>query len=170
MANARVPSAGELAEFRSAARVPYNGPVTGAFTGTTDEIIQWAAWKWGIDEDVLRAQAVVESSWVQSAVGDEGRSFGLFQIKSTLHVGTLPLSRDSTAFNADYYGAQLRYCLDGHVTWLNTVERGRDYGPGDLWGCVGEWYAGRWYTPAANGYIDEVKNTLAAQRWTQPGF
>lgn len=44
--------------------------VTGNFTGTTDEIIQWAACKWGMDEDVLRAQAVAESSWLQNNYGD----------------------------------------------------------------------------------------------------
>ena len=30
--------------------------VTGNYTGTTDEIVRWAACKWGIDEDVVRAQ------------------------------------------------------------------------------------------------------------------
>jgi hypothetical protein len=30
--------------------------VTGNFTGTTGEIIQWAACKWGIDEDLIRAE------------------------------------------------------------------------------------------------------------------
>jgi hypothetical protein len=44
--------------------------VTGAFTGTTDEIIQWTACKWGIDEDWVRAQIVNESYWRQSALGD----------------------------------------------------------------------------------------------------
>ena len=28
--------------------------VTGNFTGTTDMILQWAACKWGIDEDIVR--------------------------------------------------------------------------------------------------------------------
>jgi soluble lytic murein transglycosylase-like protein len=32
-----------------------------SFRGTTDEIIRWAAWKWGIDEDLLRAVAARES-------------------------------------------------------------------------------------------------------------
>jgi hypothetical protein len=35
--------------------------VTGNFTGTTDEILQWTACKWGIDEDIVRAQAAKES-------------------------------------------------------------------------------------------------------------
>ena len=32
--------------------------VDGDFSGTTDEIIQWAACKWGIDEDIVRAQVI----------------------------------------------------------------------------------------------------------------
>ena len=44
--------------------------VTGNFSGSTDEIIQWAACKWGMNEDLLRAQAVAESSWFQNAMGD----------------------------------------------------------------------------------------------------
>ena len=38
---------------------------TGSFTGTTDEIIQWAACKWGFDEDTLRAQVAKESWWTR---------------------------------------------------------------------------------------------------------
>ena len=44
--------------------------VTGNYTGTTDEIIQWAACKWGFDEDVVRAQSVIESWWDQRTHGD----------------------------------------------------------------------------------------------------
>lgn len=40
--------------------------VTGNFSGTTDMILRWAACKWGVDEDVVRAEAVEESSWKQS--------------------------------------------------------------------------------------------------------
>jgi autotransporter family porin len=40
--------------------------VTGNFSGSTDMILRWAACKWGIDEDVVRAEAVEESSWKQS--------------------------------------------------------------------------------------------------------
>ncbi len=41
-----------------------------AFAGSTDEIIQWTACKWGIDEDWVRAQIVNESNWNQDALGD----------------------------------------------------------------------------------------------------
>jgi hypothetical protein len=46
--------------------------VTGNFSGTTDMILRWAACKWGIDEDVLRAEAVEESSWQQSVAAGCG--------------------------------------------------------------------------------------------------
>ena len=39
--------------------------VTGHYTGTTDEIFQWAACKWGLPDDLLRAIAVRESTWYQ---------------------------------------------------------------------------------------------------------
>ena len=46
--------------------------VDGQYTGTTDMIMRWAACKWGVDEDVVRAQATVEDwSWDQTtAEGD----------------------------------------------------------------------------------------------------
>jgi hypothetical protein len=43
--------------------------IKGNFRGTTDEILQWAACKWGVDEDIVRAQAVVESNWEQKKQG-----------------------------------------------------------------------------------------------------
>ena len=49
----------------------YAASVTGNFTGTTDEILQWGACKWGLDEDVTRARAVQESWWRQSQLGDK---------------------------------------------------------------------------------------------------
>ena len=63
--------------------------VTGNYTGTTDQIIRWAACKWGIDEDLIRAVAVQESSWNMSTHGDTCGSsdasigsFGLTQIRT----------------------------------------------------------------------------------------
>jgi len=37
--------------------------VDGQFTGTTDEIFQWAACKWGLPDNLLRGIAVRESTW-----------------------------------------------------------------------------------------------------------
>ena len=39
--------------------------VDGQFTGTTDQIFQWAACKWGLSDNMLRAIAVRESTWYQ---------------------------------------------------------------------------------------------------------
>ncbi len=172
--NHRVPTSSELASFRSVNTAPaaYKDKVTGNFTGTTDEIIQWAAHKWGIDEDVVRAEAVQESWWKMSANGDGGLSYGLMQIKSTVSKGTFPLSRDSTAFNADYYGASIRYYYDGGATWLNDAccFSGTTYKAGDLWGSAGAWFAGAWYTTGAVNYINAVKGRLSDRTWAQSGF
>jgi autotransporter family porin len=47
--------------------------VTGHFTGTTDEIFQWGACKWGLSDNVLRAIAVRESTWYQYPTYRNGR-------------------------------------------------------------------------------------------------
>jgi chitodextrinase len=39
--------------------------IDGQFQGTTDEIFQWAACKWGLPDDVIRSVAVRESTWYQ---------------------------------------------------------------------------------------------------------
>lgn len=172
--NHRIPTSTELSTFRSLNASParYKDKVTGNFTGTTDEVIQWAAHKWGIDEDLFRAVAVQESWWRMSAVGDGGISFGLTQIKSTVSKGTYPLSQLSTAFNADYYAASFRYYYDGAGTWLNDpcCFSGTTYKAGDVWGSVGAWFAGRWYTAPAVDYINKVKGRLVYRTWSQPGF
>ena len=132
--------------------MPYARYVTGRFTGTTDEVIQWAARKWGFKPDLLRAVATVESWWRMSTVGDNGDSFGLFQVRRPFHC-TEPVCeqfRGDAALNADYYGGILRSYYDGKQGWLNTVsgENGKRYRRGDLWGSVGAWFSGRWWNTA----------------------
>lgn len=160
----------------------FRGRVDGNFTGTTDEIIQWAACKWGFDEDVTRARAVQESYWEQSKLGDRSdnartcaligksapcwQSYGILQVKSTVHKGTYPLAEQSTAFNVDYALGWLRACYEGAFShWLSD-----DYAPGDEWGCIGAWYSGKWYDDGAAGYIGKVKAQLAARVWEEPHF
>jgi hypothetical protein len=167
--NRRVPTRAELRSFRRRSTMTYKRRVTGRFRGTTDEIIQWAAHKHGIDVDTMRAVAVVESWWRMSTIGDNGDSFGLFQIRRPFHCCPR-LARRSTAFNADYYGAIIRAYYDGRETWLNTVERGRDYAAGDLEGSLGAWFSGRWHTPAAEGYIERVRTELANRTWRRGDF
>ncbi len=169
--------------------------VTGNYTGSTDEIIQWAACKWGIDANVVRAQAALESWWFQSNPGDftadastcvpghrtmgaDGisgqcpQSIGILQVRYPYHMSAF-VNNDatkSTAYNLDYAYAVWRQCYDGDDGWLNGVEHGATYKAGDLWGCVGVWYSGRWYTSAAVTYINKVKGYLAQKVWVTNGF
>ena len=68
------------------------------------------------------------------------------------------------------YLAIIRAYYDGKMPWLNTVEHGRRYRAGDIWGSVGAWFAGRWHTAAAEGYIARVKQALRDKPWRGPGF
>lgn len=147
--------------------------VTGNFTGTTDEILQWVACKWGFDEDIVRAQIVQESWWRQRTVGDNGESFGLGQVRVGFHDTAFvdDNSKRSSAYNVDYTYAHLRACFEGQFTWLNTKpERGGVYAAGDVWGCVGFWFTGLWYTDRARGYIASVQDFLARRYWGDPAF
>jgi hypothetical protein len=198
------------------------GRVTGNFTGTTDEIIQWAACKWGISDNLLRAIADQESTWYESQVTSTGRcvneygcgdmvtsptketrlfcrtisgyghdyqadygpgrcpeTFGLTGVMSWESPswgrmpgnqnGTFPFNRDSTAFAADYLGAHLRGCLEGWEWWLGTTGT-KSYSKGQLWGCVGAWYAGAWHTNGANAYINRVHRSLVDRPWLERGW
>lgn len=146
--------------------------VTGNFTGTTDEILQWVACKWGIDEDIVRAQIVRESYWDQRSVGDNGESFGLGQVRVPYHQSAFENdnAKRSSAYNVDYTYAVWRECFEGRLTWLNTVERGREYSAGDVWGCLGVWFSGRWYTQPAIDYMGWVRSDLDNRVWETQNF
>jgi autotransporter family porin len=150
--------------------------VDGAFSGTTDEIIQWAACKWGIDEDIVRAQVIKESYWYQSANGDNGESWGLAQVRVPYHQSAFQYSvnaRTSSAYNLDYTYANWRACYEGVFTWFNTVEHNGTYGAGDVWGCVGSWFSGRWYV-GNDAYLnkagDSVRWHYQNRTWTTSSF
>ena len=158
--------------------------VTGNYTGSTDQIFSWAACKWGIDENLMRAVAVQESSWHQNTQGDFANgayhSFGIMQVRDTANSGGVddwggyPDTLNETALNGDFYGAATRACLDGDFydggSWLyggQTIQqviaaRGFDYA---LWGCVGSWFSGGWYDSSGQNYINQVKQWLAASTW-----
>jgi hypothetical protein len=166
--------------------------IDGNFTGTTIDILRWAACKWGIDQDIVFAQAAVESWWRQTTLGDWGtdaaacppghklgqdgkpgecpQSYGILQNRYPYEPGGWPAIARSTAMNADAAYAIWRSCYDGYETWLNTVPRGSQYHKGDVWGCVGRWFAGRWRTSAALGYIKKVKQYLREKIWLTPDF
>ena len=98
--------------------------VTGNFTGTTDQIIQWAACKWGIDEDIVRAQAAKESGWHQtrrrrlarraSAPPARRRNGSLLRRLGRDHAGALHGPRDGVPVGADVDGVQPRRRPRGH--------------------------------------------------------
>ena len=179
-------SIGNSFDFTATWKSNYLPRVTGNFTGTTDEIIQWAACKWGWSDDVVRAQAVRESNWDQSNVGDyESRSnghcvyddtrdpcptsFGIIQVKwyyhpqvssSTSAQSSYPLIKQSTAFNLDLELSEMRGCYDGLSTYLGNTR-------GNLWGCIGSWYSGAW-DPTGGSYVtgsNGVQHLLDAKDW-----
>jgi len=159
--------------------------VTGNFTGKTDEIIQWASCKWGFDEDLVRAIAATESWWNMSHLGDYTsiaskcppgyttpcpRSFGIHQVTwNSDPRGTFPWSRKSTAFNLDASLLVHRICYEGYMQWLRNIHY-TSYAAGDLWGCVGEWYSGKWHDAGATSYNRKVQTYLSSKPWNQPGF
>jgi hypothetical protein len=167
--------------------------ISGRYSGTTDEIIQWAAAKWGLPDEVLRAVAVMESDWHQDKSGDfvndphrclPGQvrvpcplSFGIAGVRSNSWGGSFPAIRDSTAANLDILGGWLRGCYEGWVWWLRdhgNTSRGQ-YSSGDLWGCVGTWYSGDWHDGAvghrsAEAYIWRAVHAYVTKPWLRPGY
>ena len=135
--------------------------VDGDFAGTTDQIIQWAAckwgidedmWaacKWGIDEDIVRAQIIKESYWYQSVNGDNGESFGPrpgarpppTSRRSSTRSTPAPHRRTTSTTPTPRGGPATRAPTPGST----TVERNGTYAAGDVWGCIGVWFSGRWY-------------------------
>lgn len=166
--------------------------IDGDFTGTTQEILRWAACKWGIDQNMVFAQAAVESWWRQSTLGDFGtdasacppghgigadgvpgecpQSYGILQNRYPYEQQSWPGIGRSTAMNADTAYAIWRACYDGYETWLNTVPRGSQYHAGDSWGCIGRWFAGRWRTAPADGYIHKVRQYMQEKIWLTQDF
>jgi len=176
----------------SRANTQIGARVDGAFKGTTQQILRWAACKWGVDEDLVYAQAAKESWWHQSNLGDWGadatacapghglgadgkpglcpQSFGLLQNRYPYERGSWPGIATSTAMNADTAYAIWRVCFEGWESWLNNVERGTQYGAGDAWGCVGRWFSGRWHTAPSDQYSAAVQDYLNQRIWLQATF
>lgn len=161
--------------FTQQANREFVSRIDGNFTGTTGEILAWGACKWGLDPDIVRAVAVQESNWRQSTVSDYSRrsrdcvegatppcptSFGIMQLKHIYLPGSYPLSQQSTAFNVDYYGARIRSCYEGWVTYL-----GHGYGPGDIWSCVGWHWSGDWQDSGSQRYLQRVRHYFDSKPW-----
>jgi len=161
---------------------------------STDDLIQWAAHKWGIPENELRALAVFESNWQMDLNGDlapmpsswaaqyprsahsvQGpnmvyESIGIGQIKWTPdnadNPGTRYLRWKSTAFQLDYMAAEVRFFYDGGATWL-----GPSYHAGNQWLSLAAWNSSSpWNGPRQNWYVGQVKFYLAVKPWKSPNF
>ncbi len=150
----------------------FRSRVTGQFTGTTDEILQWGACKWGFRDERVRALAFAESSWRMNKIGDFSEnpehclpgyqapcptSFGITQVKHFVHLGTWPWAQESTAFAVDYALAMQRACFEGWL-WMGEASRG------DVWGCVGLWYSGT-YGEGYDEYVASVKKHELEAPW-----
>lgn len=157
--------------------------ITGDFTGTTEELLRWASCKWGFNEDTTRARAVTESTWFAATEGDETddaaacaildleapcfQSYGLLQVKGTVHLGTYPYAAESSAFGIDYAMAWLRACYEGSFVWLNDYAEGVPYEAGNEFGCVGAWFSGEWWDQPANDYVGTVRYHITNRTWDQ---
>ncbi|MEV0713103.1 hypothetical protein [Asanoa sp. NPDC050611] len=166
--------------------------VDGAFTGSTRDILRWAACKWGVDESLVFAQAAVESWWRQTVFGDYGtdarrcapghglgvdgrpgecpESFGILQDRHPYQKSAWPGVARSTAMNVDLAYSIWRGCFEGYEGWLNEEDRGEPYRAGDQWGCVGRWFSGRWRTPDSEDYIAKVQDYLNRRIWEDRDF
>jgi hypothetical protein len=133
----------------------YYDRIDGACTGTTEQILEWAAKKWGFDQlgypDLAKAMAVQETWWRESFVGNHGE-VGILQIHPTWWPDYQPASW-STGYAADYVMAVIRSYYDG-AQWFGAATKG------DLRGSVAAWYCGcpyagwDWYASTAFHYND----------------
>jgi hypothetical protein len=195
--NARAPTAAELHAFRIArdanGRTPaaYNpsfASVTGAAARyglrSTDDVIEWAAYKWGIPENLVRAQMYVESSWSMRQKGDRRHwrtpvsdrypapavidahtvweSLGIAQLRWRHTVpwnpGIKRLRWKSTGFALDYSQALVRYYYDGRCHWC-----GDGYVRGDADGAYRTYFSGSWRQ--GQSYADAVRRNAASRPW-----
>ncbi len=202
-ANNYIPSNAELRAFRNAHTtqgrsilndVPEYRYVTGRpglHNPSTDDLIQWAARKWGIPTDVYRAQIYFESLDIQGLQYDAAsvsprdywqypaqsritpyevyQSIGISQIKwqpfNKLNAGAEPLRWKSTAWALDFSAATVRYYYDGRCSWC-----GRGYHKGEEWQSIGAYNAPiPWLNNAKRAwYIRKVKSALRDRSWLSP--
>lgn len=140
--------------------------VTGNFRGTTDEIFEWAACKWGWDQNAAKAEAVAESTWNQHEVGDGGESFCILQVKAARPA---PGSRDNAWGGYPWIARSTAVCADLQMAILHSYYTGASYMGnsirGHFWAAVSAWESG--YNSGLDGYVREVQYYLAHQTWKQ---
>ena len=204
-----VPTDAQLQRFRSAKTSlgqnmlqfnPYLRYVDGRdrlHDPSTDDLIQWAAHKWGIPENWLRAEYVLESYWSSYQLGDletvsrtdyeryplQARVPGQLQVYQSLGItqvrwapsgqvgaGTEPLRWESMAFNIDYQAAMVRFFYD-NPGGARTVWGDPTYRPCEKWNSIGGWFASYpWHSSGQANYIGEVQRDVADTAWRSASF
>jgi hypothetical protein len=207
--NDYVPSTAQVRRFRSSRTSsgqpalrfnPYLRYVDGRDTlhdPSTDDLIQWSAHKWGIPENWLRAEYVLESYWSQFWLGDEHpvpqswydryppqarvagtpevyRSMGITQVQwepnGSLGPGSEPLRWESTAFNLDYQAAMVRFYFD-NPDGARSAWGDASYAPCQAWQSIGGWFRPYpWGNADQAGYVAKVRANLSDRAWTSSHF
>jgi hypothetical protein len=141
----------------------YYDRIDGNCVGSTEQILEWAAKKWGFDQlgypDLAKAIGVTETWWLNSHIGPYGE-VGILQVYPTYWPDSGPASW-STAYAADYAMAVIRSHYDG-ASWLGNATRG------DLRGSVSAWNCGCAYN-GWNWYGNTVFNYVNTKPWKRPG-
>jgi autotransporter family porin len=202
-ANARVTTPAEVAKLGpwnlanmifDEKALAFQDRISGAFAGTTDELIQWTACKWGFDEDHIRAEAFQQSGWIQAAKSDWttstadcapnadtrtqngttecAQTYGMLQVVWKFHKSAWPMFRDSTPFHLDFVYAMRRVCFEGWDVGQSerVASADRPYEKDDEWGCMGGHFSGQWYDDDAEAYIARVQGQLAGRAWEKLGM
>jgi hypothetical protein len=208
-ANDYLPTAAQIRRYR-ASRTSLGEPVLqfnpyaryvdgrdGIRHPSTDDLIQWAAHKWGIPENWLRAEYISESYWNQFNLGDDTsvssrwyrlypyqsriagttnvyQSLGIAQVKwapdGSVGAGTEPLRWESTAFNLDEHAATVRFYYD-NPSGARSSWGDATYTPCQKWRSIGGWYEPYpWANVGQANYIRSVQGHLARHEWTSPSF
>lgn len=208
-ANNYVPSTSQLRRYRDS-RTSLGEPLVtfspyaryvdgrdGLLHPSTDALIQWAAHKWGIPEDWLRAEYIVESYWNQFQLGDATKvtprwysvypyqsriphtttvyqSLGMTQVRWTpdggVGPGTEPLRWESTAFNVDEQAARVRFYYD-NPSAARSAWGDPTYVPCQAWRSIGAWYSPYpWGNSGQSWYIRAVRAELDGRAWASPSF
>ena len=105
--------------------------------------------------------------------GNVWQSVGLTQVRWTstgsVGPGTDPLRWKSTAFNADFQAATVRFYYDD-PKGLRTAW-GDPYTSGEDWLSIGGWYNPYpWNNSGQQDYVAQVQKQLAARTWAQKDF
>jgi hypothetical protein len=151
---------------------PYYDRITGMKTGTTAELILWAADSWGVPRSLALALAWNESLWKTRMAGDyqtgrltswgdyrplDYQSYGMIQIKRSYWPDSFPKARDSTAYGLSYGLAILRAMYDGA---LPTIPAGGSWDR-----ALQAYFDGQPGTPGGVAYSEKVRRVEADRPW-----